>query len=135
MNILGLELAMVLWHLVQPTLYHSTRYHTTKPSERKAQRQEASFLPPITPLLVVFVIVRKLLLSLSMKCWISAFNAQGSRVIIVVVQVGAVKIYVAEVEALRKTRKTGWNSGTIKIDVLSGYWCCLFSDITKISNV
>jgi hypothetical protein len=30
-----------------------------------------------------------------MKCWNSAFNAQGSRVIIVVVQVGAVKIYVA----------------------------------------
>jgi hypothetical protein len=29
-----------------------------------------------------------------MKCWNSAFNAQGSRVIIVVVQVGAVKIYV-----------------------------------------
>jgi hypothetical protein len=32
---------------------------------------------------------------------INAFNAQGSRVIIVVVQVGAVKIYVA-VQALRK---------------------------------
>jgi len=35
----------------------------------------------------------------------SAFNAQGSRVIIVVVQIGAVKIYVAAVEALRKKRK------------------------------
>jgi len=34
-----------------------------------------------------------------MKHWNSAFNAQGSRVITVVVQVGAVKIYVAEVEA------------------------------------
>jgi hypothetical protein len=32
-----------------------------------------------------------------MKCWNSAFNAQGSRVIIVVVQVGAVKIYVSAV--------------------------------------
>jgi hypothetical protein len=30
-----------------------------------------------------------------MKCWNSAFNAQGSRVITVVVQVRAVKIYVA----------------------------------------
>jgi NADH:ubiquinone oxidoreductase subunit 6 (subunit J) len=30
-----------------------------------------------------------------MKCWNSAFNAQGSRVIIVVVHVGAVQIYVA----------------------------------------
>jgi hypothetical protein len=42
-----------------------------------------------------------------LKCWNSAFNAQGSRVIIVVVQVGAVKIYVAAVEALRKKKKTG----------------------------
>jgi hypothetical protein len=37
-----------------------------------------------------------------MKCWNSAFNAQGSRLIIVVVQVGAVKIHAAAVEALRK---------------------------------
>jgi len=37
-----------------------------------------------------------------MKCSNSAFNAQGSRLIIVVVLVGAVKIYVAAVEALRK---------------------------------
>ncbi len=28
-----------------------------------------------------------------MKCWNSAFNAQGSRLIIVVVHVGAVKVY------------------------------------------
>ncbi len=40
-----------------------------------------------------------------MKCWNSAFNAQGSRVMIVVVQVGAVKIYVAAVEALRKKER------------------------------
>ncbi len=44
---------------------------------------------------------KEILLNLSMKCWNSAFNAQGSRVIIVVVQVGAVKIFVAAVEALR----------------------------------
>jgi hypothetical protein len=37
-----------------------------------------------------------------MKYRYSAFNAQGSRLIIVVVQLGAVKIYVAAVEALRK---------------------------------
>jgi predicted oxidoreductase (fatty acid repression mutant protein) len=36
----------------------------------------------------------------------SAFNAQGSRVIILVVQAGAVKIYVAVAEALRKKEKT-----------------------------
>ncbi len=37
-----------------------------------------------------------------MKCRNSAFNAQGSRLIILVVQVGAVKIYVAAVEAFRE---------------------------------
>jgi hypothetical protein len=40
-----------------------------------------------------------------MNCWSSAFNAQGSRVIIVVVQVGTVKIYVAAVEALKKKER------------------------------
>jgi hypothetical protein len=46
-----------------------------------------------------------------MKCWnsvrISAFNAQGSRGTIVAVQIGAVKIYVAAVEALRKKERHG----------------------------
>jgi hypothetical protein len=37
-----------------------------------------------------------------MKCRNSPFNAQGSRVI---VQVGAVKMYVAAVEALRKKQR------------------------------
>ncbi len=40
-----------------------------------------------------------------MKCWNSAFNAQGSRVTIVVVQVGAVKTYVAAAEALKKKER------------------------------
>jgi hypothetical protein len=44
-----------------------------------------------------------------MKCCVSAFNAQGSRAITIIVQVGAVKTYcsVAAVEALRKKGKTG----------------------------
>jgi hypothetical protein len=42
-----------------------------------------------------------------MKCSNSAFNAQGCRLTIVVVQVRAVKIYVAAVEALRQKGKTG----------------------------
>jgi hypothetical protein len=37
-----------------------------------------------------------------MKCRNSAFDAQRSRVIIVVVQVGAVNLYLAAVQALRK---------------------------------
>ncbi len=70
-----------------------------------------SLSPPISsafthyPLFQWYPQSKKLLLNLSMKCWNSAFNAQGSRVIIVVVQVGAVKIYVAAVEALRKKKR------------------------------
>jgi len=41
-----------------------------------------------------------------MKCCNSAFNAQGSKLIIIVVLVGSVKIYVAAVEALRKKGMT-----------------------------
>jgi hypothetical protein len=41
------------------------------------------------------------MLKLSTICWISAFNARGFRGIIVAVQLGAVKIYVAALEALR----------------------------------
>jgi hypothetical protein len=37
-----------------------------------------------------------------MKCWNSALNTQGSRVLIVVVQEWAVKIYVGAVEERRK---------------------------------
>jgi len=43
---------------------------------------------------------KKFLLNLSMKCWNSASNTQGLRVIIVVLQVGPVKIYVAAVVSL-----------------------------------
>jgi hypothetical protein len=40
-----------------------------------------------------------------MKCGNATFIAQGSRVIIVVVQVGAVKISVAAVKALRENER------------------------------
>jgi hypothetical protein len=40
-----------------------------------------------------------------MKCRNSAFDSQGLRLIIVVVQVGAVRIYVAVMKALRKNQK------------------------------
>jgi hypothetical protein len=50
-----------------------------------------------------------------MKCWVSGFNAQGSRVIIVVVKVEAVKIYVVAVEALRKKKRPHETQFTTKI--------------------
>ncbi len=49
-------------------------------------------------------------------CCNSAFNAQGSRLITVVVQVRAVKIYVSAVEVLRKKEGQDETQLTIKID-------------------
>jgi hypothetical protein len=45
------------------------------------------------------------MLQISMKWSYSAFNAQGSRLIIVVVQLAAMKIYVAAILALRKKER------------------------------
>ncbi len=49
-----------------------------------------------------------------MKCWKSAFNAQGSSLIIVALQV---KIYAATVEALKKKERQGETQFTTKTDV------------------
>ncbi len=51
-----------------------------------------------------------------MKCWNSAFHGQGSRVIIVVVLVGAVKIYVAAVQVLSENERQDETEFTTKID-------------------
>jgi hypothetical protein len=60
-------------------------------------------LSPPYPLFVCGICKVDILRNLSMKCRYSAFNAQGLRLTIVVVQLGgAVKIYVVAVEALRK---------------------------------
>jgi hypothetical protein len=50
-----------------------------------------------------------------MKCGNSALNAQGLRVIIVVVHVRVVKIYVAAVQALRKKERQDETQFTTKI--------------------
>jgi hypothetical protein len=74
----------------------------------------ASFHP--YPLFQRYLQSKDILINLSMKCWYSAFNAQGLRLIIVVVQLGAVKIYVAAVEALRKKKRQDETQFTTKID-------------------
>jgi len=52
-----------------------------------------------------------------MKCYNLAFNAQGSRLLIVVVQVRTVKIYVSAVEALRKKERQDETPFTTKLMV------------------
>jgi hypothetical protein len=62
------------------------------------------------------------MLQLSTKCcWNSAFDARGSRLIIVVVQLGAVKIYAAAVEALRKKEREDETQFTAKINGFSQF--------------
>jgi hypothetical protein len=51
-----------------------------------------------------------------MKCLYSSLNAQGWRLIIIIVQLGAVKIYVAAVEALRIKERQDETQFTTKID-------------------
>ncbi len=67
------------------------------------------------PLFQCYPQSKEIKLNLSMKCWNLAFSAQGSRVIIVVVQAGALKIYVAVVEALRKKERQDETQFTTKI--------------------
>jgi cell shape-determining protein MreD len=51
-----------------------------------------------------------------MKCWNPLFNAQGSRLILVIVRVGEVEIYVAAIEALRQKERQDETQFTTKID-------------------
>jgi hypothetical protein len=71
------------------------------------------FPPP--PLFQWYPQSKEILLNLNMECWNSAFNAQGSGVLTVVVQVGAVKLYVAAVKALRKKERQDETQFTTKI--------------------
>jgi hypothetical protein len=72
-----------------------------------------SFIP--YPLFQWYLQSNKILSNCNMKCWNSPFNAQGSRVIIVVVQVGAVKIHVAAVEAVKRKERGDETQFTTKI--------------------
>ncbi len=72
-----------------------------------------------------------------MKCWLSAFNAQGLRLIIVIVQIGqigAVKIYVAAVEALRKKERRDETQFTTKIggETRLGPFCKISFPVTHL---
>jgi hypothetical protein len=88
----------------QPTIQSFRIYYTALELSIKSP----SVSPPISsvfgpyPLFQWYLQSKEIWLNLGMKCWNSAFNAQGSRVIIVVGQVGAVRIYVAVVQALKK---------------------------------
>ncbi len=47
----------------------------------------------------------EILLNINMKCWNLTFNAQGLKIIIVVIQVGLVKIFVTAMEAFKKKER------------------------------
>jgi hypothetical protein len=76
------------------------------------------------------------MLKVSTKCWIPAFNAQGSKGIIGAGQVVAVKIYVAAVEALMRKERQGETQGTLMVfwfhPLLNAkvHFCRFFSNLT-----
>jgi hypothetical protein len=78
------------------TMWFLTCIRVIRKVTLSSQCLEAAFTP--SPLFQWCMQSKEILLNLGMKCWVSAFNAQGSRLIIVVVQLGAVKIYVAAME-------------------------------------
>jgi len=74
--------------------------------------------PSVSPSFCGICKVRKLLLNLSMiQCWNSTFNAQGSRVIIIVLHVGVVKVKICGigVEAFMKKERQDETQFTTKI--------------------
>ncbi len=107
---------------------------------------------PTHPLFQWYPQSKDMLLNLSMKCWNSALNAGGPRLVIVVVRLAEVKIYVAAVEVLSKRGTPDETQFTTKIDGFlsfiphwmliyffagffwmspcvwpnSGFWCCVF---------
>jgi hypothetical protein len=76
------------------------------------------------PLFQWYLQSKEILLNLSMTCWNSEFNAQGLRVIIVVVQIRALKVYVAAVEALRKKERQDETRELVWVTVIS--FCKIF---------
>ncbi len=70
----------------------------------------------LSPLSVVYAKYRHFNKNLSMKCWNSAFNAQGSKLIIVVVHLGAVKISVAAAKATWRKERHDETHFPTKID-------------------
>jgi NADH:ubiquinone oxidoreductase subunit 6 (subunit J) len=71
------------------------------------------------PLFQWYMQSKEIILNLSMTCWNSEFNAQSSGLIIVVVQVGAVKVYVAAVEALTKKERQDETQELVWVTVIS----------------
>jgi len=70
------------------------------------------------------------MLQLSMKCWNSAFNAQSSRLIIVLVQLGTLNIHLTAVEMLMKKERQGETQFTTKIDSFLSFippWMLLYT--------
>jgi hypothetical protein len=68
--------------------------------------------PPFTPysLFQWYPQSNHILLNLSMKCWYSAFNARGSRLIIVVVQFRISENICSSSGGAQEKGQTGWNS-------------------------
>ncbi len=86
------------------------------------------YFHPQTPLLVVST-TKEILLNMGLKCWNSTFNAQGSRLLIIIVHVKAVIIYVTIVEEFMKKERHNEIQFTTKIDgflSFTPHWILMF---------
>ncbi len=111
-TISNLEMCVINWNETQLECFLKNQEQEILEWEEtvliELSRQSPSVSPPISfafapyPLFQWYPQSKENLLNLGMKCWNSAFNGQGSRVIIVIVQVSEVKIYVAAMQALRR---------------------------------
>jgi hypothetical protein len=83
---------------------------------------------PQTPLLVVST-TKEILLNMGLKCWNSTFNAQGSRLLIIIVHVKTMRIYVTIVEVFMKKERRDEIQFTTKIDGFLSFtprWILMF---------
>jgi hypothetical protein len=73
-------------------------------------------LSPTIPSFQCYLQSKENLLNVNTKRWNSTFNAQGTKLIIIVIGVGVVKIYVTSVEALREKERQDETQFSTKID-------------------
>ncbi len=69
--------------------------------ETLRKKEKRGFLSPPIPSFNGIYKCIIFFLNINMKCWNSTFNTQGSKIIIVVIQVGAMKIFVVTMEVFK----------------------------------
>jgi hypothetical protein len=106
-------LVTILFNLILPKRkFFKTKSKLQLIQETKLSVKSPSLSSPIPSFSGWYLQSKKFLLNLSMKCWNSAFNAQGSRVIIVVGIGRSNENICSNTEGALEKGKTRWNSSS-----------------------